>query len=92
MAFSNTIDGRTKQGLIWMTWGTWNGTGVVTGNINTGLRLVFDVDAKATANGSVADQTRVDETGMASAPIDGSAVTIDFKQGAIGTWRAYGWE
>jgi hypothetical protein len=90
MAFSQTLTAVVKTQDFTETFGTWNGTGVTTGDINTGLRVVYWFSAKQLANGSVADQTNIAETGLASAGLAGTAITIDFKQGAVGLWRAMG--
>lgn len=92
MAFSSTCVAQIKHPEYWESFGTWNGTGVVTGDVNTGLRTVYWFEAHQLANGSVADQTNVDETGLASGPLAGTAITIDFKQGAVGLWRAMGYQ
>ena len=90
MAFSHTTYALVKTQDFSETFGTWNGTGAVTGDINTGLAKVYWFEAHQCANGSVADQTNVDETTLASAAIAGTAITIEFKQGAVGIWRAMG--
>ena len=90
MAFSSAITKIVKKGQFYESFGTWNGASVATGDVNSGLRCVYWFDARATINGSVAEQTNVDETGLASGPIDGSAVTIDFNTSETGVWRALG--
>jgi hypothetical protein len=92
MAFSSAIVKIVKKGDFWESIGTWNGASVATGDVDTGLRMVFWFDAHATINGSVAEQTNIDETGLATGPIPGNAVTIDFNTSETGVWRALGYQ
>lgn len=87
MAFSSEIVERSKpQGYLSTTIGTWVGTGVTTGELNTGLSKCLGI--ALTPKGTVAaDQCSHNET----FPCDGSTVTINFTNGTSGTWIAWGY-
>ena len=85
MAFSSVVDQQTSPGALRLTMGTWLGTSVDTGELNTGLLKCHGVSL--TPKGSVAaSQCSHDET----FPCAGNAVTINFTSGTHGTWMAWG--
>lgn len=89
MAFTSTIEGRSSAGDLDVTWGTFNGDSVTTGELDIGLRylqhITFTSTAAAVGNDVVMNETR-------PGPGDASTglYTIIFDSGEVGTWMAYG--
>jgi hypothetical protein len=86
MAFSSTVTNKTVFGNKRVHYGTWDGSGVTTGNINTGLRLVEHISLTAKKSAVTANTPVVNEV----FPCAGSAVTVVFDSGLDGYWMATG--
>lgn len=86
MAFSSVVSGATVFGDMRVTYGTFNGSGVTTGNIDTGLTEVLFISVNAGGSSVVADSVTINET----LPVAGDAVTIIFTSGKTGYWIAFG--
>lgn len=86
MALTQTIDGRTKAGDRWITWGTWTATSVTGGDINTGLSIVETMMLTHLGSAVEAAVAVVNET----FPMSGSAVTFVCSSSDTGLWLAIG--
>jgi hypothetical protein len=86
MTFDSTVTGKTVFGNKVVTWGTWDGAGATTGDIDTGLALC---DFIALTHYDTAVETGVPVVNEAL-PVAGSAVTIIFDSGKDGYWWAFG--
>jgi hypothetical protein len=87
MAFTSTLQGRTVIGSKWVAYGTWDGTAVTTGELDTTLDYIEVLVLTHTGNGVKTNAPSIDET----IPGDiGKAVTLDFDSGTAGTWFAIG--
>jgi hypothetical protein len=86
MAFTSVVSGQTVFGNLRVTYGTFDGSGVTTGDIDTGLGTVFTMAVNAGGSSVVADSVTINET----FPLAGSAITIIFTSGKAGTWIAFG--
>jgi len=86
MAFSSTKVGESVFGDKRVTFGTWDGAGVTTGDIDTGLHHADHIQLTAGGSSIVADAPTINET----LPCAGSAVTIIFTSGTDGFWMAFG--
>lgn len=88
MAFSSAIVERQRSpGSMRFTMGTWDGTSVTTGELDTGLAKCHGIALTPKGSAVAADQCAHNET----FPCDGSAVTIIFTSGTDGTWIAWGY-
>jgi hypothetical protein len=67
--------------------GTWDGTGVATGDVDTQLKTVENFYVFHTGSSSEAKMGVFNET----LPCAGSAVTILFESDDAGIWIAEGW-
>jgi hypothetical protein len=86
MAFSSTLSGKTVFGNKRVTWGSYNGAGVTTGDLDTGLSVCENLQLTGAGSSVVADAPTVNET----LPVAGSAVTLIFTSGTTGYWYAIG--
>lgn len=86
MAFSQVKLGETVFGDKRVTFGSYNGAGVTTGDLNTGLLRAEVVMLTAAGALIVADAPTVNKT----FPCAGPTVPIIFTSGSIGYWMAYG--
>lgn len=88
MAFTSTVEFKLPIGDVWIAGGTWNGSGVTTGELATELVYCHTIVLGHTGNGVQANDASVDET--IPGPLTGGLCTIDFDSGATGTWIAVG--
>ena len=86
MAFSSTILDRTCFGDKRIVTGTYDGSGVTTGDITTGLSRVETFMATAVGSSIVADAPTVNET----FPTSDGTITLIFTSGTKGNWIAIG--
>ena len=87
MVFSSTVSKSIVMGSRKVKFGTYTGTGVTTGDVATGLKVVEVFVPIAGGSSVVADATTVNET----LPLkNGGAVTIIFTSGTSGFWMAIG--
>lgn len=77
---------RLPIGNRFLTYGTWNGAGVVTGEIDTGLHKVDVFLITHTGAAVEADVATADE----AFPLAGSDVTMVCTAGDTGNWLAVG--
>lgn len=86
MAFTSTIQARTKSGNKRIHYGSFDCTGVTGGNIDTGLTVCESI--MLTHKGSAVEGAVavVNET----LPIAGDAITIVTTSGDAGYWMAIG--
>lgn len=78
MAFSSTLK-EASLGHRRMKYGTFTGTGVATGDIDTGLNSIECV--QTTVNSGV---------GVSAVSVSGGTVTLSFTTGDTGYWLAIG--
>lgn len=86
MAFTQTTLFQTAFGNKKVVHGAFDGAGVTTGELVTGLNNVEGVFLQAQGATIVADAPTINET----FPLTGSAVTIIFTSGKAGFWTAFG--
>ncbi len=88
MAWSSTLSSRPKSfGHLRFSFGSWDGTGVTGGDINTGLRKCVSMMLTHKGSATEAASAVVNET----YPCDGTAVTIVCTSGDVGYWLAFGY-
>ena len=85
MAFASTVSGSTVFGNLRVTYGTWT-TDTTTGDIDTGLTKVLNMQITGAGSAVVADAPTINET----LPCSGSAVTIICTSATVGYWIAFG--
>lgn len=85
MAFASTVSGSTVFGNLRVTYGTWT-TDTTTGDINTGIGTVLNMQITGAGSSVVADAPTINET----FPCVGSAVTIICTTSTVGYWIAFG--
>lgn len=81
MAFAYTLTRTEYEGTVKVKYGTWDGTGVTTGTIDTGFKTLLDFYALTEA---IPHSISAD-TGSAG------LITLTFGSGEAGKWRAKGW-
>lgn len=86
MAFSSAVVTTTIMGNKKVTWGTYNGAAVTTGNLNTGLSVCETLQLSAGGSSVVTEAPTINST----FPIAGSSVPIIFTSGTTGFWMAIG--
>ena len=91
MAFTSTRIARVPLGGgYWMAFGRFTQLKTETGgNIDTGLRLVYDIWFTPRTTG-VANSSVVVNVAIQSGPVAGNAVTIVTSANLDGTWTAIG--
>jgi hypothetical protein len=86
MAFSQATLFQTAFGNKKVVHGSYDGSGVTTGELSTGLNNVEGVVLTPNGASIVADAPTVNE----AFPLAGSAVTLIFTSGTKGYWTAFG--
>lgn len=86
MAFSSTVIDRTVFGDKRIVTGTFDGSGVTTGDVATGLSRVEAFMVTSVGSAIVADSPTVNET----LPLAGGDVSLIFTSGKAGNWMAIG--
>jgi hypothetical protein len=89
MTFSSTIKHTSVAGDLKIVNGVWDSADVITGNIDTGMTYIYDINVteKGGAIAAALSGVRVDETLPGSS---GRAVTIHSASDASGTFTAWG--
>ena len=87
MAFASAVSHKTVFGNKRVHTGTWTGSSVTGGNINTGLRLCEHMQLSIKSSAVGTNAPAVNE----SFPVAGSAVTIVHDSGQNGYWLAIGY-
>lgn len=86
MSFTFTLARRTISDGVWIAYGTYDATGVTTGEIATGLNYIEVAFLTCTGNAVQANAPSIDE----SFPFVGGTITIDCDSGDTGNWIAFG--
>lgn len=87
MAFSSAVSYKTVFGNKRVHYGTWTGSSVAGGDINTGLRLCEHIQLTVHGSAVTSNACTINE----SLPVAGSAVTIVHDSGINGYWMAMGY-
>ena len=89
MTFASTRKHKTVAGDVRIHVGTWDAAGVITGNIDTGMSYLYDIQLTEHGGTTAAGSSGVfvDETIPGAV---GNAVTIHCKESASGTFCAIG--
>ena len=88
MAFSSIIKGRATMGELEVTWGTFDGDSVTTGEIDLGLRYLQHADFLSLAS-AVGNDVVMNETVPGPGDSSTGLYTIIFDSGEAGTWMAW---
>jgi hypothetical protein len=86
MAFSQTTIEQTVFGDKRVIMGSYDGAGVTTGELVTGLSVVEFINLQANGAAVVADAPTINET----LPLASGTVTLIFTSGSKGYWQAIG--
>lgn len=89
MGFSSVIKGRDSTGTLEVTWGTFTGTAVTTGEIDFGLQYVQHANFLSKA-AAVGNDVVINETLPGPGDSTTGLYTIIFDSGEVGTWMAWG--
>jgi hypothetical protein len=89
MAWGSTFIGKGKIGDKWITYGTWDGSSVTGGDIDTRLRVCDACFLTHTGSAAEAATATINETFPG---IGGTTVTVVCSSNDAGEWMAIGRE